>query len=197
MSTPPGRASSTRPASRTTGAIIAAIWSASASRRPGPAAIRSTGLRHDSDLEIETGMSFHILSWLMGTGRGDDFISNTVLLTDTGAGSADAHADRPDHPLAPWPDTRHFRFSAMRCPARSTGSVPGARPSRSLPMMSSLSAAADTGSPPHSTSPRITVSVTSRCWKRAMSAAAMSAATPPSSARTICSTATPSSMNSR
>jgi Xaa-Pro dipeptidase len=44
-----------------------------------------TGLRHDSDLPIETGMSFHILSWLMGTGRGDDFISNTVLLTDTGA----------------------------------------------------------------------------------------------------------------
>jgi Xaa-Pro dipeptidase len=44
-----------------------------------------TGLRHDSDLEIETGMSFHILSWLMGTGRGDDFISNTVLLTDRGA----------------------------------------------------------------------------------------------------------------
>ena len=39
-----------------------------------------TGLRHDSDLDIETGMSFHILSWLMGTGRGDDFISNTVLL---------------------------------------------------------------------------------------------------------------------
>ncbi|RUW30075.1 Xaa-Pro peptidase family protein [Mesorhizobium sp. M1E.F.Ca.ET.041.01.1.1] len=44
-----------------------------------------TGLRHDSDLEIETGMSFHILSWLMGTGHGDDFISNTVLLTETGA----------------------------------------------------------------------------------------------------------------
>ncbi|TPM56221.1 aminopeptidase P family protein [Mesorhizobium sp. B2-2-4] len=44
-----------------------------------------TGLRHDSDLEIETGMSFHILSWLMGTGRGDHFISNTVLLTDAGA----------------------------------------------------------------------------------------------------------------
>ena len=44
-----------------------------------------TGLRHDSDLAIETGMSFHILSWLMGTGHGDDFISNTVLLTDTGA----------------------------------------------------------------------------------------------------------------
>jgi len=44
-----------------------------------------TGLRHDSDLEIESGMSFHILSWLMGTGRGDDFVSNTVLLTDAGA----------------------------------------------------------------------------------------------------------------
>lgn len=44
-----------------------------------------TGLRHDSDLDIETGMSFHILSWLMHTGRGDDFISNTVLLTDAGA----------------------------------------------------------------------------------------------------------------
>ncbi len=43
-----------------------------------------TGLRHDSDLEIGTGMSFHILSWLMGTGRGDDFVSNTVLLTETG-----------------------------------------------------------------------------------------------------------------
>ncbi|NGO52721.1 M24 family metallopeptidase [Allomesorhizobium camelthorni] len=44
-----------------------------------------TGLRHDSDLEIENGMSFHVLSWLMHTGRGDDFISNTVLLTDAGA----------------------------------------------------------------------------------------------------------------
>lgn len=43
-----------------------------------------TGLRHDSDLEIKTGMSFHILSWLMGSGRGDDFLSNTVLLTEAG-----------------------------------------------------------------------------------------------------------------
>lgn len=39
-----------------------------------------TGLRHDSDLVIETGMSFHILSWLMGTGQGDFFLSNAVLL---------------------------------------------------------------------------------------------------------------------
>jgi len=44
-----------------------------------------TGLRADSDLDIRTGMSFHILSWLMGTGAGDDFISNTVLLTPEGA----------------------------------------------------------------------------------------------------------------
>jgi Xaa-Pro dipeptidase len=43
-----------------------------------------TGLRHDSDLEIRTGMSFHILSWLMGSGRGDDFLSNTVLLGEKG-----------------------------------------------------------------------------------------------------------------
>jgi Xaa-Pro dipeptidase len=43
-----------------------------------------TGLRHDSDLEIKTGMSYHILSWLMGSGRGDDFLSNTVLLSETG-----------------------------------------------------------------------------------------------------------------
>ena len=44
-----------------------------------------TGLRHDSDLPIKSGMSFHILSWLMGTGRGDYFISNAVLLGDKGA----------------------------------------------------------------------------------------------------------------
>ncbi|WP_208620633.1 M24 family metallopeptidase [Paraburkholderia aspalathi] len=43
------------------------------------------GLRPDSEIVIETGMSFHILSWLMGTGRGDDFVSNTVLLGDGGA----------------------------------------------------------------------------------------------------------------
>jgi Xaa-Pro dipeptidase len=44
-----------------------------------------TGLRADSELEIRTGMSFHILSWLMNTGAGNDFISNTVLLTEDGA----------------------------------------------------------------------------------------------------------------
>ena len=29
-------------------------------------------------------MSFHILSWLMGTGTGDCFVSDTVLLTERG-----------------------------------------------------------------------------------------------------------------
>ncbi|WEX10507.1 Xaa-Pro peptidase family protein [Chelativorans sp. AA-79] len=46
---------------------------------------RVTGLRHDSEMEIREGMSFHILSWLMGTGKGDYFVSNTVLLGPNGA----------------------------------------------------------------------------------------------------------------
>ena len=44
-----------------------------------------TGLRAGSDLEIATGMSFHLMSWLMGCGRGDFFLSNCVLLTERGA----------------------------------------------------------------------------------------------------------------
>ncbi len=43
-----------------------------------------TGLRPGSDWEIRTGMTFHILSWLLGTGRGDYFLSNTVLLGEHG-----------------------------------------------------------------------------------------------------------------
>ncbi|MBV9221843.1 MAG: aminopeptidase P family protein [Methylobacteriaceae bacterium] len=43
-----------------------------------------TGLRHDSDIKVKTGMTFHVLSWLMGTGRGDFFVSNAVLLDDDG-----------------------------------------------------------------------------------------------------------------
>lgn len=46
---------------------------------------RVTGLRHDSDLAVKAGMSFHVLSWLMGTGRGDFFISNTVLVGENGS----------------------------------------------------------------------------------------------------------------
>ena len=44
-----------------------------------------TGLRHDADWLIQTGMTFHALSWLLGTGRGDYFLSNTVLLGERGA----------------------------------------------------------------------------------------------------------------
>jgi Xaa-Pro dipeptidase len=54
-----------------------------------------TGLRHDSDLEIEAGMTFHILSWLMGSGRGDFFLSNCVLL---GAGGPEVLTTTPAGP---------------------------------------------------------------------------------------------------
>lgn len=46
---------------------------------------RVTGLRHDSDLEIEEGMTFHAMSWFTETGRGDYFVSNCVLLGPDGA----------------------------------------------------------------------------------------------------------------
>lgn len=42
------------------------------------------GLRSDSKLVLETGMVFHLLSWLMGTGRGDYFVSNSAILTESG-----------------------------------------------------------------------------------------------------------------
>jgi Xaa-Pro dipeptidase len=54
------------------------------------------GLRHDSDMEIREGMSFHILSWLMGTGRGDYFISNAVLL---GARGPEVLTRTPNGPI--------------------------------------------------------------------------------------------------
>jgi Xaa-Pro dipeptidase len=44
-----------------------------------------TGLRHDSNLLLEEGMTFHILSWLMNTGAGDFFSSDCVLLGQFGA----------------------------------------------------------------------------------------------------------------
>ncbi len=43
-----------------------------------------TGLRHDSDLEIREGMTFHLLSWFTETGRGDFFVSNCALLGSEG-----------------------------------------------------------------------------------------------------------------
>lgn len=42
------------------------------------------GLRHDSDMELQPGMSFHILSWLLGSNIGDYFVSNTAVLTANG-----------------------------------------------------------------------------------------------------------------
>lgn len=44
-----------------------------------------TGLRHDSDLEIREGITFHAMSWFTETGRGDFFVSNCVLLGPNGA----------------------------------------------------------------------------------------------------------------
>ncbi len=46
---------------------------------------KPAGLRHDSETVVGTGMAFHVLSWLMGTGRGDFFRSDTVLLSERGA----------------------------------------------------------------------------------------------------------------
>jgi Xaa-Pro dipeptidase len=43
------------------------------------------GIRSDSDLIIRSGMTFHVLSWLMNTGRGNHFLSNAVLVSATGA----------------------------------------------------------------------------------------------------------------
>ena len=44
-----------------------------------------TGLRHDSDIEMKVGMTFHLMSWFTETGRGNYFVSNTVLLGENGA----------------------------------------------------------------------------------------------------------------
>lgn len=42
------------------------------------------GLRASSDLELGSGMVFHLMSWLLRTGRGDAFLSDTILVTDDG-----------------------------------------------------------------------------------------------------------------
>jgi Xaa-Pro dipeptidase len=43
------------------------------------------GLRRNSTMKLRAGMVFHLLSWLMHTGRpGDYFISDTVLVTSNG-----------------------------------------------------------------------------------------------------------------
>ncbi len=42
------------------------------------------GLRRESDMELRSGMVFHLMSWLLRTGRGDSFLSDTVVVTDSG-----------------------------------------------------------------------------------------------------------------
>lgn len=43
------------------------------------------GLRAGSDMELRPGMVFHVLSWLLRTGCGDSFVSDTVVVTETGS----------------------------------------------------------------------------------------------------------------
>lgn len=42
------------------------------------------GLRKGSDMIIQKGMVFHLMSWLLRTGQGDAFFSDTVVVTDSG-----------------------------------------------------------------------------------------------------------------
>ena len=42
------------------------------------------GLKFDSEIEIEEGMTFHAMSWFTNTGAGEFFVSNTVLLGPNG-----------------------------------------------------------------------------------------------------------------
>lgn len=42
------------------------------------------GLRHDSRRVLLPGMVFHLMSWLMDTGHGDYFVSDTAVLTESG-----------------------------------------------------------------------------------------------------------------
>lgn len=46
---------------------------------------RVVGLRHDSDMQLRAGMVFHVMSWLMDTPGGDYFLSDTAVVTETGA----------------------------------------------------------------------------------------------------------------
>ena len=43
------------------------------------------GLRHNSNLRLRAGMVFHLMSWLMDTGReGNYFVSDPALVTEDG-----------------------------------------------------------------------------------------------------------------
>ncbi|MBI1182452.1 MAG: M24 family metallopeptidase [Alphaproteobacteria bacterium] len=42
------------------------------------------GLRDTSKMELRNGMVFHLMSWLLRTGKGDSFLSDTVIVTEKG-----------------------------------------------------------------------------------------------------------------
>ena len=42
------------------------------------------GLRAGSDMPIREGMVFHLMTWLLRTGQGDAFLSDTAVVTDRG-----------------------------------------------------------------------------------------------------------------
>lgn len=42
------------------------------------------GLRSSSTMKLRAGMVFHLMSWLLRTGKGDSFLSDTVVVTETG-----------------------------------------------------------------------------------------------------------------
>lgn len=42
------------------------------------------GLRAGSTMELRAGMVFHLMSWLLRTGKGDYFLSDTVVVTNAG-----------------------------------------------------------------------------------------------------------------
>ena len=42
------------------------------------------GLRAGSEMELQPGMVFHLMSWLLRTGAGDSFLSDTIVVTEKG-----------------------------------------------------------------------------------------------------------------
>ncbi len=42
------------------------------------------GLRRGSKMKLEAGMVFHLMSWMLRTGKGDSFLSDTIVVTDNG-----------------------------------------------------------------------------------------------------------------
>lgn len=42
------------------------------------------GLRQGSELKLKPGMVFHLMSWLLRTGKGDSFLSDTAVVTEDG-----------------------------------------------------------------------------------------------------------------